>query len=216
MKKNLLNYNRRVLHGRGVAMIWKSLDIRSYSTREYLAAYQNLDSAKRARVERTRQRKDRIRTVAADDLARRMLGEAMGCLPEDVCFTYAENGKPSLLGGGYELSISHSDDLVVVAIHEGPVGIDVEHIREVSPRLAKKYFCDDENFYIFGHEAKDTDFEHMASTDIRMRFFEIWTAKEAYLKCIGEGLSRLRSVNTTHFPFARHLIDNQYLVTIYY
>lgn len=197
-------------------MIWKCLDIRKYTNSEYLAAYQMLDDTKRARIERTRQRKDRLRSVAADALARRMLADAMGCRPEDVLFSYAENGKPSVTGSRYEFSISHSDDLVAVAVHTGPVGIDVEHIREVSPRLAKKYFCDDENFYIFGHEAKDSDFEHMASTDIRMRFFEIWTAKEAYLKCIGEGLSHLRTVNTTRFPFERHLIDNEYLVTIYY
>ena len=197
-------------------MIWKCLDIRAFTTSEYLAAYQNLDDVKRARVEKTRQRKDRMRTVAADALARRMLGEAMGVSPEAIRFVYAENGKPSVAGGGYEFSISHSDDIVVVAIHAGPVGIDVEHIREVSPRLAKKYFCEDENFYVFGHEPRDVDFEHMASTDIRMRFFEIWTAKEAYLKRIGEGLSHLRSVNTTLYPFERHLIDNEYLVTIYY
>jgi 4'-phosphopantetheinyl transferase len=196
-------------------MVWKSLDIRHFTNSQYLSAYQNLDDIKRARVESTRQRKDRLRTVAADDLARRMLAEGMQCPPEAVHFTYGENGKPSVIGA-YEVSISHSDDIVTVAIHEGPVGIDVERIREVSPRLAKKYFCEDENFYIFGHEAKDSDFEHMASTDIRMRFFEIWTAKEAYLKCIGEGLSHLRSVNTTRFPFERHLIDNEYLVTIYY
>ncbi len=197
-------------------MIWKCLDIRAFTTSEYLAAYQNLDDVKRARVEKTRQRKDRMRTVAADALARRMLGEAMGVSPEAIRFVYAENGKPSVAGGGYEFSISHSDDLVTVAIHTGPVGIDVEHIREVSPRLAKKYFCEDENFYVFGHEPRDVDFEHMASTDIRMRFFEIWTAKEAYLKRIGEGLSHLRAVNTTRYPFERHLIDNEYLVTIYY
>lgn len=197
-------------------MIWEYLDIRRYTNSEYLAAYQNLDDAKRARVERTRQRKDRLRTVLADDLARRMLGKAIGCAPEAVRFVYAENGKPSVAGGGYEFSISHSDDIVAVAIHEGPVGIDVEHIREVSPRLAKKYYCADENFYVFGRDPRDVDFEHMASTDIRMRFFEIWTAKEAYLKRIGEGLSHLRTVNTTHYPFERHLIDNDYLVTIYY
>lgn len=197
-------------------MIWKSLDIRRYTNSEYLAAYQNLDDIKRARIERTRQRKDRLRTVLADDLARHMLGEAMGISPASVRFTYAASGKPSVAGGGYEFSISHSDDVVVVAINEGPVGIDVEHIREVSPRLARKYFCDDENFYVFGHEPKDVDFEHMASTDIRMRFFEIWTAKEAYLKRLGEGLSHLRSVNTTLYPFERHIIDNEYLVSIYY
>lgn len=197
-------------------MIWKSLDIRRYTNSEYLAAYQNLDDIKRARIERTRQRKDRLRTVLADDLARHMLGEAMGISPASVRFTYAASGKPSVAGGGYEFSISHSDDIVVVAINEGPVGIDVEHIREVSPRLARKYFCDDENFYVFGHEPKDVDFEHMASTDIRMRFFEIWTAKEAYLKRLGEGLSHLRSVNTTLYPFERHIIDNEYLVSIYY
>ena len=197
-------------------MIWRSLDIRHYTNSEYLAAYQNLDDVKRARIERTRQRKDRLRSVAADALARQMLGEAMGSAPEAIRFVYAENGKPGIAGGGYEFSISHSDDIVAVAIHEGPVGIDVEHIREVSPRLAKKYFCDDENFYVFGHEPRDVDFEYMASTDIRMRFFEIWTAKEAYLKRLGEGLSHLRAVNTTLYPFERHLIDNEYLVSIYY
>ena len=197
-------------------MVYRCLDIRNYSSSAYMAAYHRLDDVKRARVERTRQRKDRIRTVAADELARQMLSEAMGCAPEAVHFTYAENGKPSVAGGGYEFSISHSDNLVVVAVHTGPVGIDVEHIREVSPRLAKKYFCDDENFYVFGHEPRDVDFEHMASTDIRMRFFEVWTAKEAYLKCLGEGLSHLRTVNTMRFPFERHLVDNEYLVTIYY
>lgn len=197
-------------------MIWKYLDIRKYTNSEYLAAYQNLDDIKRARVERTRQRKDRLRTVLADDLARRMLGEAMRCAPEAVRFVYAENGKPSVVGSGYEFSITHSDDIVAVAIHEGPIGIDAERIREVSPRLAKKYFCDEENFYVFGHEPRDIDFEHMASPDVRMRFFEIWTAKEAYLKRLGEGLSHLRTVNTTRYPFERHIIGNEYLVTIYY
>ena len=197
-------------------MIWKSLDIRSFSTSEYHAAYQNLDDVKRARIEKTRQRKDRLRTVAADALARRMLGEAMGVPPETIRFVYAENSKPSVAGGGYEFSISHSDEIVVVAIHEGPVGIDVEHIREVSPRLAKKYFCEDENVYVFGHKPRDVDFESMTAADIRMRFFEVWTAKEAYLKSIGEGLSHLRTINTTRLSFERHLIDNEYLVTIYY
>ena len=53
-------------------MIWKCLDIRKYTNSEYLAAYQMLDDTKRARIERTRQRKDRLRSVAADALARRM------------------------------------------------------------------------------------------------------------------------------------------------
>ncbi|MBQ9736623.1 MAG: 4'-phosphopantetheinyl transferase superfamily protein [Clostridia bacterium] len=196
-------------------MKWESLDIRQFSSSDYIAAYQHLDDVKRAKVERTRQKKDRLRTVAADALARRMLGKAMGCAPEAVCFAYSENGKPTAIGK-YELSISHSENLVVVAIHTGPVGIDVEHIHEVSPRLAKKYFCADENFYIFGHEPHDVDFEQIPRDDVRLRFFEIWTAKEAYLKSIGEGLSHLRTINTTTLPFERHLIENEYLVTIYY
>ena len=121
-------------------MVWKSLDIRQFTNSDYLSAYENLDDTKRARVERTRQRKDRIRTVAADCLALKMLSEVLGCAPEAVCFAYAENGKPFVPDSSYEFSVSHSDDMVVVAVHAGAVGIDIEHVREVSPRLAKKYF----------------------------------------------------------------------------
>ena len=58
-------------------MIWKCLDIRRFTTSEYHAAYQHLDDVKRARIEKTRQRKDRLRTVAADALARQMLGDGL-------------------------------------------------------------------------------------------------------------------------------------------
>lgn len=196
-------------------MLWRCKDIRELTEEEYLSAYEKTDPYKHARLEKTRQRKDRYRTVAADQLAREMLAEVLQCLPDQVPFAYEENGRPYVPDSPYRFSISHSENLVAVAVHTADVGVDLEQIRPISLHLAKRYFCAEENCYLFGHEPQDADFSAVASPSVLLRFFEIWTAKEAYLKSMGRGLTHLRSVNTTELCFQRHLLDDNYLLTVY-
>ena len=196
-------------------MVWRCRDIRTVTEEEYASAYEKTDPHKRARLEKTRQRKDRYRTVVADRLAREMLSEVLGLAPDDVPFAYEENGRPYVPGSPYRFSISHSENIVVVAIHTADVGVDVERIRSVPMQMARRYFCAEENRYLFGHEPQDADFAAAATPDVLLRFFEIWTGKEAYLKSMGRGLTHLRSVNTMPLTFRRHLLDGDYLLTIY-
>lgn len=196
-------------------MKWHFTDIRTFSEADYNAAFNALDPEKKARAQKIRQRKDKMRTVFADDLVRTMLAEALSCEKSDISFCYGEYGKPLLAGGAYHFNVSHCENVVVTAIHEAPVGIDVERIREISPYIAKKYFCHNEQVYLFGHEPRDTDYEHALSPEARMRFFELWTAKEAYLKCRGTGMTHVKAVDTTALCFERHLLPEDYLVSIY-
>lgn len=190
-------------------------DIRHFSAAEYEAAVRELDKVKAAKLAKTRQRKDRLRSVLADALARQMLSEALGCTTAQVEFVYNENGKPMLANGALHFSITHSEDLVAVAVADRPIGIDMEKIREILPRTAKKYFCPEERKYLFGHDAHDVDYDAVPAPDVLVRFFEIWTAKEAYIKACGEGLGMLRSINSRAFTVERHLLPEDYLLSIY-
>lgn len=196
-------------------MNWRAIDIRLFTEADYNAALLGLDPEKRARVEKIRQRKAKMRTVLADDLARTLLSWALSCEKSDISFSYGEYGKPLLADGSYYFNISHSEDAVVAAVSARPVGIDVERIRDISPSIAKKFFCYNEQVYLFGHEPSDTDYKSTLSPDARMRFFELWTAKEAYLKCRGTGMTHVKTVDTTRLSFERHLLRGEYLVTIY-
>ena len=196
-------------------MKWHFTDIRMKSLTDYTAAFHALTPEKRARVDKIRQKKDKMRTVFADALARELLSEALGCAPDALEFTFGEYGKPLLKGGEYFFNVSHCEDIVVAAVDDSPVGIDVERIREISPYIAKKYFCHNEQVYLFGHVPRDADFERVLSPEARMRFFELWTAKEAYLKCRGTGMTHVKTVDTTLLSFERHLLSEDYLVTIY-
>ncbi len=97
---------------------------------------------------------------------------------------FSKHGKPYFENiMDFHFNISHSKDLITVAISESPVGIDIEYIRNPDLRIAKR-FCDEEYNYI-------------TERDSTIRFFEIWTKKEAYLKYKGTGLSGgLKSINT--------------------
>ena len=75
-------------------------------------------------------------------------------------------------------SVSHSGSLVVVAMAETEVGIDVEEIKE------KPYGRIVERNFTAGEAAEVKDLES---------FLKVWTKKEAYLKLTGDGLSGLRS-----------------------
>lgn len=93
-------------------------------------------------------------------------------------FRYGIHGKPSLEGlEGTHFNISHCSKAVALALHDAPVGIDVECRRKVSQPLIDKACNDRERTEIAG------------SSDPAMAFLRYWTCKESYTKYTGTGLT---------------------------
>ena len=110
--------------------------------------------------------------------------------PDDV-LRYAESGKPYVgVGSGMYVSISHSHGLCAAAVSDSEVGVDIEYIdpnRSVErlKRLAERFFSADELEYVSG---------------LPERFYEIWCAKESYVKYTGAGLSGLGGFSIFGLP----------------
>ena len=104
---------------------------------------------------------------------------------------YAETGKPYVgVGSGMYVSISHSHGLCAAAVSDSEVGVDIEYIdpsrsTERLKRLAARFFSQDELEYVSG---------------LPERFYEIWCAKESYLKYTGAGLSGLGGFSIFGLP----------------
>ncbi|MCD9026223.1 4'-phosphopantetheinyl transferase family protein [Cohnella silvisoli] len=131
-----------------------------------------------------------LRRFAREEDARRsLMGEMLlraalvqDWLPSDRILTFRQDGygKPYLDGiNDIHFNISHSGDWCVCAVSECPVGIDVEQIRE--QRLEWT------NAYLSSEEWDDLRIKRGAER--LKRFYEIWTRKESYVKCLGRGLS---------------------------
>ena len=91
------------------------------------------------------------------------------------------HGKPYFLKpyDGYHFNISHSGDIVVMAVGDSPVGVDVERIGRAKDymKLARRFF------YKHEYERVETAIQ---SED---EFYRVWTYREALSKLVGEGLS---------------------------
>ncbi len=128
-------------------------------------------------------------------------------------FAYGPNGKPSLAGPSVDstgtgstqyfagegidyfssclernslqalqFNISHSHELALCAVSaRREVGIDLEYLRPLSEAvpLAKRFFSTGEHALIQALPVEEQAYV----------FFRLWTAKEAYLKATGKGLS---------------------------
>ena len=70
-------------------------------------------------------------------------------------------------------SISHSGGYVAVAYSDIPVGIDIETKDDKDFRVTARMFSDEDKAYV---------------GDSQKRFRDIWTVKESFLKCTGEGI----------------------------
>jgi len=93
---------------------------------------------------------------------------------------------------GIFFSRSHSSNYEVLCFSDGEVGLDCENTKGrpgICGRfagIAERCFTEDEREYVMGtgseSGSKDED-------DPLTRFFEVWTAKEAYMKYTGNGFS---------------------------
>ena len=128
--------------------------------------------------------------TAGRGLLRALLGLATGRAPADLAFDYGPEGKPRLAPGSaaaldgspVSFNASHSKGVILVALARGlEVGIDLEHVQLRSHvEIADRFFHPDEAAWVraLPEEAQ------------REGFFSVWSAKEAFIKCTGKGLSQ--------------------------
>ena len=80
-----------------------------------------------------------------------------------------------------DFSISHSGNYVAVALSDIPVGIDVEIKEDKNFKITNRMLPNEDKGYILN--------EDLTEEVKQMHFRDIWTIKESFLKCTGEGIS---------------------------
>ncbi|MGB3402568.1 MAG: 4'-phosphopantetheinyl transferase superfamily protein [Microcoleaceae cyanobacterium] len=149
-----------------------------------------LSDDEQQRAERFRFDKDRNQYIAARGILRTLLGQYLDISPKALNFSYSDKGKPSLstsdLTQPIQFNLSHSNHKALYGMTlNRQIGIDLEYMRTIEAlSLAKRFFSQQEFIQL-----------HSTPNEVRKQlFFQLWTAKEAYLKATGEGLSGLEKV----------------------
>ncbi len=135
---------------------------------------------------------DQKLTIYPEVLVRALACRLYEVKNDGLSFTQNAHGKPQLVEfSQFHFNISHTRNAMAVAIAEKAIGIDIERIKEADFNIARRFFTEQEQAYIFFDKAhKDIERQR--------RFYEIWTQKEAYIKYIGKGLSiPLKSFDVT-------------------
>lgn len=106
-------------------------------------------------------------------------------------------GKPVIEGHpSVHFNVSHSGDYVLCAASTAPVGVDIES--RGLPRLpvARRFY----------HPAELAHLESLSPADQSRRFYDYWSAKEAFLKYLGTGLARPLNTFIVEFTPAAALL----------
>ena len=137
-----------------------------------------LDGDEKERAARFRFEEDRRRWRAARAFLRLVLGAYLDVEPFAVVFHLGPQGKP-FVEPGHEFNLSHSGDLVLIAVSDVAVGVDVERVDRVraNESIADRYFDQSERRWIESSPDKDH------------AFYRLWTIKESVMKADGRGMS---------------------------
>jgi phosphopantetheinyl transferase len=133
------------------------------------------------------------RRAAVDGMLRRVLATHLEADPEEVEVGYGEHGKPRLEGpGGLEFNLSHSAELVLVAVARGrEVGVDVERIdpgRGRSPAFCGSWVSREARLKCLG-----VGFAAPVPADpVTVASFDVGPGYAAALALAGAGPARLR------------------------
>ena len=185
-------------------MKWLFIKITDIPQSEYQVIYNSLSASRKAHIDRMKIENDRLRSLAATKILNTLLcefGHDKASLETD------QNGKPYLSGSDLFFSISHSDTGVVCAVSEKAVGIDIEKIKPVQNKLID-YVCNEgEKQYVL------SDPKEKSESSVYRRFFEVWTAKEAFFKK-QDGLAKsVRGIDTLLLQKSVYVIED-FLITV--
>jgi len=141
---------------------------------------QLLSTEEKNRRDRFKVKERQQEFIISRAILRIILSSYLGNNPQDVQIDFSPAGKPILSAADLFFNISHSGNLFLGGVClDLDIGIDVQQIYPISSLdiIIKNFFSSEEKNYLNSIN-KDLFHEH---------FFSLWTAKEAYLKGIGDG-----------------------------
>lgn len=171
---------------------------------EKFANYLKLvDDERKDRIMRFHFMADKKRSLVGTLLTGYVIFKAFGVSPGDIIFEKNKYGKPFVKGrSDIHFNISHSGNYVVAAVGENSVGIDVQEHKSGNLDIADRFFSNEERAVLDAVESsleeqggashnliKDSSPDERQELKRRM-FYDMWSLKEAYIKCIGMGLSK--------------------------
>ena len=144
---------------------------------------------------------EKKRVLYSDLLIRIIIHQDLNIENNDISFDTNIYGKPFLRNNqSFHFNVSHSQNMIAVAISNKPVGVDIEQTQNVNLEIARRFFNESEIEYI-----------KTSSQATNRRFIEIWTKKEAYLKYLGVGLNKsLKSFNVFDNEISNHFYTITY------
>jgi len=138
-----------------------------------------ISTENREKCQRFRFKEDALRTLYGELMVRHVLQEQFSLANEAIEILKSETGKPYIKDCPIHFNISHAGDFVVCAFSEQEIGVDIEQIKAVDLKIAKRFFCPSEYEDLLAQQAKDQ----------RDYFYSLWTLKESYMRWLGAGMS---------------------------
>lgn len=138
-----------------------------------------LTEVEKVKCNRFIQQADRDRFTLGRYLIRSILPKYIPDLTPLFELSVTEINKPYLPKTEVQFNLAHIGEMVVLAVSNKPIGIDIEHIKPVKDMEDVMQVCFNEQ------EINSIN----SSPNPQFRFYEFWTRKEAILKATGEGIA---------------------------
>lgn len=139
--------------------------------------YESVSSERKAKTDRMRFMKDKILSLGAEYLLMCACRD-FGIDYRDERIVTGECSKPFFTFSPYFFNLSHSGERAMCIMSRFPAGCDVEKVATPDIKIAERFFAADEYDLI---NSCSTPKEQNAM------FFRIWTLKESFVKCTGQG-----------------------------
>lgn len=154
-------------------------------------------------------------------LLRLGLEKSFGIEPDsslDLSVLKGEHGKPSLKDYPHiHYNISHTEGLVICAMGDDPLGVDVEMIRPFKTNIGRRVLSE-----------KEQEFMETLTDERKMEyFFRYWTLKESYVKATGCGITipltsisfeitekEIYSSSVTDTLFCQEILEDKYILSL--
>lgn len=154
--------------------IWKIKRLENYADANGI-----LSQDEQTKALRFHRSKDRDSFICRRTALRILLSQYIKLPPAEIEFNLGQNKKPELRSpANLSFNVSHSEEMILIAISDKAVGIDIEYIRpEFNFREVLNHSFSEQEIRFINESKEQTNC-----------FFELWTRKEALTKASSKGL----------------------------